>query len=97
MTMLGTIRYGYFPRMHGNVIFVVQNLEEVLYHEGVRAMWLAEKGGYLYSHPYDLDAYENMISVLGPNIFCWVYPTSEQIGSDLRFHAGVDKLAGISF
>ncbi|XP_071936512.1 uncharacterized protein [Coffea arabica] len=30
MTMLGTIRYGYFPRMHGNVIFVVQNLEEVL-------------------------------------------------------------------
>lgn len=26
-------------------------------------MWLAEKGGYLYSHPYDLGAYENIISV----------------------------------
>nr|XP_027069986.1 uncharacterized protein LOC113695180 [Coffea arabica] len=34
MTMLGTIRYGYFPRMHGNVIFVVQNLEEVLVISG---------------------------------------------------------------
>ncbi|CDO99357.1 unnamed protein product [Coffea canephora] len=71
--------------------------DHLYYHEGVRAMWLAEKEGYLYSHPYDLGAYENMISVLGPNIFCWVCPTSEQIGSGLRFRAGVDKLLGISF
>lgn len=26
-------------------------------------MWLAEKGGHVYSHPYDLGAYENLISV----------------------------------
>lgn len=26
-------------------------------------MWLAEKGGDDYSHPYDLGAYENLISV----------------------------------
>jgi palmitoyltransferase len=33
------------------------------YHEGVRAMWLAEKGGDLYHHPYDLGVYDNLISV----------------------------------
>jgi palmitoyltransferase ZDHHC3/7/25 len=33
------------------------------YHEGVRAMWLAEKSGDLYHHPYDLGVYENLISV----------------------------------
>lgn len=26
-------------------------------------MWLAEKGGDLYHHPYDLGVYENLISV----------------------------------
>lgn len=33
------------------------------YQEGVRAMCVAEKGGYVYSHPYDLGAYENLIAV----------------------------------
>lgn len=33
------------------------------YHEGVRAMWLAEKGGNVYSHPYDLGAFENLTTV----------------------------------
>lgn len=33
------------------------------YQEGVRAMCVAEKGGYVYSHPYDIGAYENLISV----------------------------------
>lgn len=33
------------------------------YHEGVRALWLAEKGGSLYNHPYDLGPYENLQSV----------------------------------
>lgn len=33
------------------------------YQEGVRAMCVAEKGGYVYSHPYDLGAYENLTSV----------------------------------
>ncbi|KAL5220589.1 hypothetical protein ABZP36_025302 [Zizania latifolia] len=32
------------------------------YHEGVRAMWLAEKAGNLYHHPYDLGVYENLVS-----------------------------------
>jgi len=26
-------------------------------------MWLAEKGGDLYHHPYDLGVYDNLISV----------------------------------
>lgn len=26
-------------------------------------MWLAEKGGQLYSHPYDIGAYENLSTV----------------------------------
>lgn len=33
------------------------------YHEGVRAMWLAEKGGNVYRHPYDIGAYENLTTV----------------------------------
>jgi palmitoyltransferase len=33
------------------------------YHEGVRAMWLAEKAGNLYHHPYDLGFYHNTVSV----------------------------------
>lgn len=33
------------------------------YHEGVRAMWLAEKAGNIYRHPYDLGIYENLVSV----------------------------------
>lgn len=34
------------------------------YHEGVRAMWLAEKGGQVYKHPYDIGAYENLTLVI---------------------------------
>jgi len=33
------------------------------YHEGVRAMWLAEKVGNIYRHPYALGVYENLVSV----------------------------------
>lgn len=46
------------------------------YHEGVRAMWLAEKGGALYSHPYDIGAYDNLTDVSSPissiivSVFC---------------------------
>uniref|UniRef100_M1BNI2 S-acyltransferase n=1 Tax=Solanum tuberosum TaxID=4113 RepID=M1BNI2_SOLTU len=42
-------------------------------------MWLAEKGGHVHSHPYDLGAYENLISVLGPNVCCWVCPTTRHV------------------
>jgi hypothetical protein len=29
----------------------------------VRALWLQEKGGSIYKHPYDLGPYENLTSV----------------------------------
>ncbi|RAL39302.1 hypothetical protein DM860_002835 [Cuscuta australis] len=67
---------------------ILQNKTTIEYHEGVRA--LAEKGGHLYSHPYDLGAYENIISVLGPNVLCWILPTAGHIGSGLRFRTSYD-------
>ncbi|XP_062180370.1 probable protein S-acyltransferase 16 isoform X2 [Phragmites australis] len=45
-----------------HVYLILQNKTTIEYHEGVRAMWLAEKGGDLYHHPYDLGVYENLIS-----------------------------------
>lgn len=33
------------------------------YHEGVRAMGLAQENGNDYQHPYDLGVYENLVSV----------------------------------
>lgn len=33
------------------------------YHEGVRALWLAEKGGEVYKHPYDIGADDNLAQV----------------------------------
>uniref|UniRef100_A0A452Z9D3 Uncharacterized protein n=1 Tax=Aegilops tauschii subsp. strangulata TaxID=200361 RepID=A0A452Z9D3_AEGTS len=65
---------------------------QLRYHEGVRAMWLAEKGGDLYHHPYDLGVYENLISVLGRSIFCWLCPVSVNTGNGLRFRASYDIL-----
>lgn len=38
-------------------------VDDLQYHEGVRAMWLAEKAGNIYHHPYNLGVYENLISV----------------------------------
>ncbi|CAH9100937.1 unnamed protein product [Cuscuta epithymum] len=69
---------------------ILQNKTTIEYHEGVRAMWLAEKGGHLYSHPYDLGAYENILSILGPNVLCWLIPTAGHIGSGLRFRTAYD-------
>ncbi|KAG9157857.1 hypothetical protein Leryth_000044 [Lithospermum erythrorhizon] len=80
----------YFLLWH--VYLILQNKTTIEYHEGVRAMLLAEKGGYVYSHPYDLGAYENLISVLGPNIISWVCPTSGHVGSGLSFRTALDKL-----
>ncbi|XP_025807366.1 probable protein S-acyltransferase 16 isoform X2 [Panicum hallii] len=45
-----------------HIYLILQNKTTVEYHEGVRAMWLAEKGGDLYHHPYDLGVYDNLIS-----------------------------------
>lgn len=85
---------GFFLGWHMYLIF--GNKTTIEYHEGVRAMWLAEKGGDVYSHPYDLGVYENLISVLGPNILCWVCPTRSHIGSGLRFRTAYDKAMGAS-
>lgn len=73
-----------------HIHLILQNKTTIEYHEGVRAMWLAEKGGDLYHHPYDLGVYENLISVLGRSIFCWLCPVSANTGNGLRFRASYD-------
>lgn len=73
-----------------HIYLILQNKTTIEYHEGVRAMWLAEKGGDLYHHPYDLGVYENLISVLGRSIFCWFCPVSNNTGNGLRFRASYD-------
>jgi hypothetical protein len=42
---------------------ILHNKTTIEYHEGVRAMWLAEKAGNIYHHPYDLGFYHNIVSV----------------------------------
>ncbi|XP_057971856.1 probable protein S-acyltransferase 16 isoform X2 [Malania oleifera] len=79
-----------------HIYFILRNKTTIEYHEGVRAMWLAEKGGTVYKHPYDLGAYENLTTVLGPSILCWVCPTSRHIGSGLRFSTAYDKATGVA-
>lgn len=79
-----------------HIYLILRNKTTIEYHEGVRALWLAEKGGDVYRHPYDLGAYENLTSVLGPNILGWVFPTSKHIGSGLRFRTAYDKTTGVS-
>ncbi|XP_008442531.2 probable protein S-acyltransferase 16 isoform X2 [Cucumis melo] len=46
-----------------HIYLILHNKTTIEYHEGVRAMWLAEKGGNVYSHPYDLGAFENLTTV----------------------------------
>ncbi|XP_022767565.1 probable protein S-acyltransferase 16 isoform X2 [Durio zibethinus] len=75
-----------------HVYLILQNKTTIEYHEGVRAMWLAEKGGNVYKHPYDLGAYENITTILGPNIFCWICPTWRHIGNGLRFRTAYDGI-----
>ncbi|KAJ8423517.1 hypothetical protein Cgig2_024206 [Carnegiea gigantea] len=43
-----------------HIYLTLRNKTTIEYYEGVRAMWLAEKGGEVYRHPYDLGAYENL-------------------------------------
>nr|XP_017187127.1 probable protein S-acyltransferase 16 isoform X6 [Malus domestica] len=79
-----------------HIYLTLQNKTTIEYHEGVRGMWLAEKGGQIYSHPYDRGAYENLTTVLGPNICSWAFPTSGHIGSGLRFRTAYDYPSGAS-
>ncbi|KAL6520956.1 putative protein S-acyltransferase 16 [Orobanche gracilis] len=83
---------GFFLGWH--IYLIVKNKTTIEYHEGVRAMWLAEKGGQLYSHPYDIGEYDNLTEILGPKIQCWLCPTSGHAGSGLHFHTKYDKLIG---
>ncbi|KAF1877078.1 hypothetical protein Lal_00033632 [Lupinus albus] len=46
-----------------HIYLILHNKTTIEYHEGVRALWLAEKGGSIYNHPYDLGPYENLTSV----------------------------------
>ncbi|CAN6471736.1 unnamed protein product [Victoria cruziana] len=78
-----------------HIYLVFHNKTTIEYHEGVRAMWLAEKVGHIYRHPYDLGVYENLISVLGPNFVSWLFPTSQHIGSGLRFRTSYDGLSTV--
>ncbi|KAG2380893.1 protein S-acyltransferase [Vigna angularis] len=73
-----------------HIYLVLHNKTTIEYHEGVRALWLAEKGGSIYKHPYDLGPYENLTSVLGPNILRWLWPSANHIGSGLRFNTIYD-------
>ncbi|XP_042031238.1 probable protein S-acyltransferase 16 [Salvia splendens] len=43
---------GFFLGWH--FYLILQNKTTIEYYDGVRAMWLAEKGGQIYSHPYDI-------------------------------------------
>ncbi|KMZ56184.1 putative Palmitoyltransferase [Zostera marina] len=79
-----------------HIYLVLRNKTTIEHHEGVRAMWLAEKVGSVYQHPYHLGAYENLSSVLGPNILCWVCPTTGHIGSGLRFRTSYDGINTVS-
>ncbi|KAJ9694734.1 hypothetical protein PVL29_010283 [Vitis rotundifolia] len=79
-----------------HIYLILQNKTTIEYHEGVRALYLAEKGGNVSKNFYDLGAYENLTSVLGPSIFSWVCPTSKHIGSGLRFPTTFDRAAGAS-
>ncbi|PIA54705.1 hypothetical protein AQUCO_00900936v1 [Aquilegia coerulea] len=74
-----------------HIYLTLRNKTTIEYHEGVRAMWLAKKVGNIYRHPYDIGPYENLTSVLGPNIFTWVCPTSSHIGPGLRFQTAYDN------
>ncbi|KAL0375226.1 UNVERIFIED_CONTAM: putative protein S-acyltransferase 16 [Sesamum radiatum] len=85
-----SLALGFFLGWH--IYLIVQNKTTIEYHEGVRAMWLAEKGGQLYSHPYDIGVYENLTAILGPTILCWLCPTTGHVGSGLRFQTKYDRL-----
>jgi hypothetical protein len=69
-------------------------LENLQYHEGVRARWLAEKAGQHYRHPYDVGVFTNLSMALGHNVACWLCPTATgHLGSGLRFRTFSDDLS----
>jgi hypothetical protein len=59
MSFIKWIYYTEFIRWTESIILIL----DLQYHEGVRATWLAEKAGNIYRHPYNLGAFENLVSV----------------------------------
>ncbi|KAF3434004.1 hypothetical protein FNV43_RR25107 [Rhamnella rubrinervis] len=59
-----------------HIYLIIHNMTTIEYYEGIRAAWLARKSGQSYWHPYNLGAYKNITSVLGPNILKWLCPTA---------------------
>jgi hypothetical protein len=52
----------------------LMGLENLQYHEGVRARWLAEKAGQHYRHPYDVGVFTNlsMVGSISLIFYYWV-------------------------
>ncbi|EPS62695.1 hypothetical protein M569_12092, partial [Genlisea aurea] len=87
-----SLALGFFLGWH--IYLMLQNKTTIEHHEGVRAMLLVEKGGQLYSHPYDIGAYENLTDILGPNIRNWLCPTSGHVGSGICYRTKFDNQIG---
>ncbi|GAB2223466.1 hypothetical protein Droror1_Dr00017607 [Drosera rotundifolia] len=57
-----------------HVYLLTQNMTSIEYQEGLRASWLARKSGQCYHHPYNLGAFRNITTILGPNVLKWLCP-----------------------
>nr|GMD09333.1 probable protein S-acyltransferase 16 [Ipomoea batatas] len=78
-----------------STVYAVIASTHSLCFEGVRAKSCAQRGGPVYSHPYDLGPHQNFIEILGPNILCWLCPypiIRKNIRSGLQFRTAFDKM-----
>ncbi|OIW01684.1 hypothetical protein TanjilG_01191 [Lupinus angustifolius] len=78
--MYGTILMGMMVTLltlsGWHVYLILQNMTTIEYYEGKRAKWLAAKSGKSYRHPFNVGAYTNITSILGPNMLKWLCPTA---------------------
>ncbi|XP_077226126.1 DHHC-type zinc finger family protein [Tasmannia lanceolata] len=76
-----------------HIYLLTHNMTTIEYHEGVRAMWLAKKRGQGYNHPFNLGVFENIISILGPNMLKWLCPIAVgHLKDGLHFPTSHDNL-----
>ncbi|WOL18246.1 putative protein S-acyltransferase 15 [Canna indica] len=59
-----------------HIYLLTHNITTIEYRMAVRAMWLAKKSGQTYQHRYNIGIYNNLVSILGPNILKWLWPTA---------------------
>ncbi|KAM7268869.1 hypothetical protein ACFE04_011035 [Oxalis oulophora] len=59
-----------------HIYLMTRNMTTIEYYEGIRASWLASKSGQCYHHPFDVNTYKNISSVLGSNMLKWLCPTA---------------------